>query len=189
MTRSLLVLGLLGVLMAACSGGSISDSCGLETRCTGKKMTKMIAIEAEKHRKGIGVEKDLVRAFELYQIAYDRGFDGAEYRLAEAYRKGDGTERNPAKALQLYRESAESGNVGAVYRMAEMYRIGDGIEKDPEKAVQLYQRAVAVGNIGATYRLADSYRTGVGIEKDPVDDLHLKEVVPGCMHTAGNSSL
>ena len=94
----------------------------IEARCTGKKMTKMIAIEAEKYRKGIGVEKDPVRAFELYQIAYGRGFDGAEYRLAEAYRKGEGTERNPAKAMEMYRESAEGGNVGAVYRMAEMYR-------------------------------------------------------------------
>ena len=150
MTKSLLVLGLLGVLMAACSNGSISDSCGIENRCTGKKMTKMVAIEAEKYRKGKGVEKDPVRAFELYQIAYGRGFEGAEYRLAEAYRKGEGTERNPAKALDLYRESAEGGNVGAVYRMAEMYRKGDGIEKDPEhfkNAVERIKRELAQGDL------------------------------------------
>ncbi len=54
--RSLLVLGLVGYLTAACTE-SVTDICNTEATCSGEKLTWRMYDEGESYRKGEGVEK------------------------------------------------------------------------------------------------------------------------------------
>ena len=153
--RSLLVLGLLGVLTAAC-GENITDVCGIDTRCAGEKLTYRIYLQAESYRTGEGVEKDPTKAAVWYGRAVERGSDAAQIRLGNSYMKGNGVAKDPAKAVQLYRMAAETGNPWAQMSLATSYMNGEGIEKDPAKAVQLYRMAAETGNAWAQMSLANS---------------------------------
>ena len=57
---------------------------------------------------GDGVEKDLVKACQLYQKAAASGLVGAQYRLAKCYCTGEGIAKDPDKADQWYRKIAET---------------------------------------------------------------------------------
>ena len=72
--RSVLVLGLLGVLTAAC-GGSFVDICGTDTRCSGAKANYLTYNLGNSYKKGEGVEKDLAKANQLYRMAAETGND------------------------------------------------------------------------------------------------------------------
>ncbi len=138
--RLLLVLGLLGGLTAGCGSG-ITDVCGTEQYCYGKKLSGKIYQRAEKHRTGEGAEKDTARAVQLHRQAAERGHLGSQYRLAESYRTGAGVAKDPVKAVQWHRKAAEEGHLGSQFWLAESYRTGEGDEKNPAKAVELYRIA------------------------------------------------
>ncbi len=99
--RSLLVLGLVGSLTAACTETD-TDICNTETTCLGEKLTWRMYDEGENYRKGEGVEKDLATAVAWYRKASERGSASAQFRLAESYRTGKGVEKNSAEAVRLY---------------------------------------------------------------------------------------
>ena len=58
---------------------------------------------------GIGVEKDEIKAFELYKMAAEKEYAPAQNSLATLYENGKGTEKDLGKAIHLYNKAAENG--------------------------------------------------------------------------------
>lgn len=86
---------------------------------------------------GIGVEKDYVKAFELYKIAYDNGVSGSSCNLGKMYFLGRGTEVDEVLAFPLLMEASENGNKDANNFLGAMYGYGvEGVvEKDVARAM------------------------------------------------------
>ncbi|SHL59100.1 TPR repeat [Nitrosospira sp. Nsp11] len=116
--------------------------------------------------KGIGVERNSTRAFQLYHKAAEKGNSDALTHLGFCYAEGNGVVRNRSKAIELYQQAVKRGNSTAMIRLASCYETGDGITKDPVKAIILFQQAADQGDSSALINLGNRYEQGDGIEQD-----------------------
>ena len=55
---------------------------------------------------GEGVERDFVKAFELFKKAAEKDVEGAQYNLAVMYEKGQGTKKDIKQAKYWYSRAA-----------------------------------------------------------------------------------
>lgn len=74
---------------------------------------------AELYVRGLGGERDLKRAHDLYVVAAAAGIAGAEYGLGELYRQGDEIEANRETALVWYKRAATKGHLPAQLMVAQ----------------------------------------------------------------------
>ena len=118
---------------------------------------------AQWYETGLGVERDLVKAADLYLRLFDSGGklgEMARRKIREYY--GDGFLLD--RLLEKIESSKESA--AAVNRLGDCYKHGFGVDKDWEKAVQLYRKAAEAGNVAAQRSLGYCYECGEGVEQD-----------------------
>lgn len=102
--------------------------------------------------KGIGVEVDLKKAFDLFQASANKGNEGNEgnvaaiYFLAEALERGTGVDQNLALAIEKYTEAAQKGHSDALFKMSFFYRDGNGVTQSIEKALEALQQAAKLNH-------------------------------------------
>lgn len=72
------------------------------------------------YRLGIGVDKDMNKAFEWYKKAAEAGLDRAQYNLALLYLEGEGTEKNEEEAISWLIKAAVQDNADALSKLAEL---------------------------------------------------------------------
>ncbi|CAB5394011.1 unnamed protein product [Rhizophagus irregularis] len=93
------------------------------------------------YQRGIGTEKNEVKAFQLYKVAANKGLVISINNLGYCYQHGIGTEKDEVKAFGLYREAAEKGCVESMRNLGYLYQNGIGTEKNEIKAFKLYKEA------------------------------------------------
>ncbi|RIA87332.1 hypothetical protein C1645_726618, partial [Glomus cerebriforme] len=120
------------------------------------------------YERGIGVEKNNIKAFEYYKKSADQGHLNAQSELGYCYYDGIGTELNIAKAFELYKIAAERGHIVAQNNLGALYEKGKGTEKNLEKAIYWYNKAAENGSYLAQDNLGRCYRFGIGVEKNDV---------------------
>ena len=108
---------------------------------------------AQLHRLGLGVQQDDEKAFELYEMAAERGSDEAQVNVAFQLLTGKGVEQDREKAASWFAKAADSGNALAQYNLGLMYEKGIGVEQDREFATELYQVSADQGQKRAIARL------------------------------------
>ena len=103
---------------------------------------------AKCYEKGVGVQKDLQKAFEWYVCAAEYGYGEAFKIVGDFYYKGELVPQDKSNALEWYikfYENApsysypEKGDVAL--KAAEMYENGDGVEKNHPNALLWYYYA------------------------------------------------
>lgn len=83
---------------------------------------------------GLGVDKDLNMAFELFDEAAKNGRIDAMYKLGLMYEEGLATQQDYRKALRYYQKSARQGYPLSQYRFGLMYARGKGVSQNPVTA-------------------------------------------------------
>jgi len=83
---------------------------------------------------GKGVKKDVARAIDLLEKAFDLGLARAGYNLGKMYYDGDGVPIDYNKAFEWYRRAAENGNKRSQFATGILYFLGDGVKKNNIKA-------------------------------------------------------
>ena len=118
--------------------------------------------------RGMGVAKDELAAFEIFDSLARRGDAPAMFILAGLYADGVGTPRNPQEAFEQYTRASLLGSVEALARAARYYEDGLVVPKDTEFARKLYERAIAesANNFFASWRLGRMYLYGISVQKD-----------------------
>lgn len=96
-------------------------------------------------RRGLGVEKNLGKALDLYTESARKGMVLAMANVAEMHMNGEGTLKDPEEAARWYAMAANGGLSIAMVRLAEMLEQGNGVPKDPAKARELYAQAAKNG--------------------------------------------
>ncbi len=89
--------------------------------------------------------KDDNRAFELYELAANRGFAPAMVNLSMMYALGRGCDKDVAKAHSLCMRAVNLGYPRAYYVMGVNYRDGLWSYKNPKLALQYFQKASSKG--------------------------------------------
>ena len=118
------------------------------------------------YEKGVGLDKDIDKAIELYSLSANQGNSDAQLVLALYYENGDSVPKNIDKAIELYSLSANQGNSYAQYLLAHYYKNGDSVPKNIDKAIELFTLSANQGNSDAQLVLAFHYETGNGVPKD-----------------------
>ncbi|MDR0887684.1 MAG: sel1 repeat family protein [Candidatus Methanoplasma sp.] len=118
------------------------------------------------YEEGIGTEKNMETATELFGYAAKAGLPEAELRYAHLV--DEGTAPGDRKDCFLwYSLAAEHGMVSAKFNLASMYSEGDGVGKDEHKAFLLTKEAAdETQDSTALYVVGAMYLEGLGTEKD-----------------------
>ncbi len=117
-------------------------------------------------RTGLGVSRNLKRAFELYRLAADQEYIMSYAPLGEMYLTGQGTVRDYRAGMQWLQKGAESGVVTAHYSLGQIYEKGTGVERDYESAADEYRSAAMQGHGDSQNALGYLYRRGAGVRQD-----------------------
>jgi len=83
------------------------------------------------YEQGLGVPRDIGRAYDLYRIAAQVGRHAdAQYALAQMYYQGRGVAHDYGQAVDWYMKAASGGHPVAQFLVGRMYRDGWGINTD-----------------------------------------------------------
>ncbi|CAB5199617.1 unnamed protein product [Rhizophagus irregularis] len=88
---------------------------------------------------GIGIEKNLEKAFYWYKKAAENGDKEAQFNLWVCYKEGIGVEKDEVKASYWYQKAVQQRFSNAQYRPGFFYKIGKGVKevlKSPFKRVE-----------------------------------------------------
>lgn len=124
---------------------------------------------------GVGTEKDLNRAANLFAAGAEAGSVLAMNRLGLMYLDGTTLLRDYKAAAKLFCDAADLGDAEGQLSCALMLRDGKGIEQDATKATMHLEAAAASGNVAATNILGLMYLDGAGISADRAKALELFE--------------
>lgn len=124
------------------------------------------------YKRGLGCEKDEVKAFACFKRAANMGHPEALNNLAGCYRDGVSVAVDLGAATRYFAKSAELGNPFGELNYALALSRGEGIEKDEKLAFRYFRRAARQGLPLALNAFAMCYFHGKGVEKD--DALALK---------------
>ena len=114
-------------------------------------------------RFGIGVGKDVKRAFELFMRAANQDLPVAQYELARCYEKGVGCEASLSKSIRHLRRSAQNGFTDAQYYLGHKYMTGCGVSQSFQKGFKLIHEAAIHEHPLAQYELGKCYEKGISI--------------------------
>lgn len=129
------------------------------------------------YKDGIGIEKDLKKAFKYFKHLADvRNCELSKHQVALCYEKGLGTEIDSKKAFEYYVEAAdyyEENNdfieaVSVYQKVATYFKNGVETVVDLEKAFKYLELAKYYGSGEVLKELADCYENGYGTPVDKV---------------------
>jgi len=115
--------------------------------------------------RGLGVEKDIPQAVQLFQSAAAKGNGQAEFQLGLMFQKGVGVQQDYAQAMRWYEMAADQGDPFAGYGMGRLFEEGYGVPRDERAAAIWYRRAAEKGIAPAEYNLSQMIAKGAGGEK------------------------
>lgn len=111
---------------------------------------------------GLGVEKDIYKAFEHYMRAAQSGVAVAEYNVGRMLEEN----KNYEAAAEYYEKSANQNNIGAQIKLGDCYYYGRGVRRNYSTAAQWYEKAAKQGDKEAQIDLAECYYDGTGVTQD-----------------------
>jgi len=117
--------------------------------------------------KGLGVERDLRKAFRLLYGAALEGNSTPQSQklLGQFFLTGTAVPKNYNEAMKWYKMAAESGDRESQSELAFLYFTGRGGERDLKQAFNWYEKSAYAGLPVAQYSLGIMYYTGSGIDE------------------------
>jgi TPR repeat protein len=115
---------------------------------------------------GIGVKRDLRKAFDNWKKALLLGDVESQAALAHAYAEGLGVKKSLTRAIYWDGLAARRGDTTAQYNLGQAYATGLGVEKTPRVAFKWWLKAAEQGHAKGQCNVAAAYETGFGIRKD-----------------------
>ncbi|MFP4600705.1 MAG: SEL1-like repeat protein [Persicimonas sp.] len=114
------------------------------------------------YEQGEVVDRDLKRAFELYEKACmaEEPDEVACNNLAVMYQQGEAVEQDTERAAELYRRACEQGSMLGCRNLAKRYVDGRGVEKNPARAGALLEKACQLGHAEACPQLTYLHARG-----------------------------
>lgn len=117
---------------------------------------------------GIGVDKDLIKARELYTKAFEAGYTDAMVFCGDTYLDNNSSDSSSDynNALICYSKATARRSPLAFYRLAWLYQEGLGVEKDDIKSKDYYLKAKEMNYPDALADLGIYYRDGILFDVD-----------------------
>ncbi|PIK58743.1 hypothetical protein BSL78_04315 [Apostichopus japonicus] len=111
---------------------------------------------------GRGIEKDLTKAFQLFQAAADQGWVDGQLQLGTMYYSGLGVRRDYKMAVKYFNLASQSGHILGFYNLAQMHATGTGVMRSCHTATELFKNVAERGswsmmlmNAHSAYKMGD----------------------------------
>jgi len=149
------------IFISAClfSATTIADTISTTRADDANKIANMYHL-------GMGVPRDMKKAFEFYQIAAELGNTDAQVDLGDMYYYGKETAQTYEKANYWYEKAAKNGNATAQMNLGYAYLNGKGVEMNYVKARNWLEIAVKKGQPSAMYHLGTMYFNNNGVAEN-----------------------
>jgi serine/threonine-protein kinase len=122
------------------------------------------------YEKGLGTNKDVLRAVQYYQSAANEGYAEAENLMGIFYATGTGgITEDDKQAVAWYQKAADQGFAKAEKNLGDMYFYGRGVDRDYNQALTWYGKAADQNVADAQYRLGYMYEKGLGVAQSNQD--------------------
>lgn len=121
---------------------------------------------AKLYRDGEYVQRDVVKAVELFTLSAEQKNEFAAYQLGRLYLIGEDIPKDVESAGKWFSLSANAGNQYAQYALAKLYLAGEDVPQDIGKAVELFTLAADQENQYAQYQLGKLHLSGEHLPKD-----------------------
>lgn len=108
-----------------------------------------------------GVEKNDIKACDLYRIAAELGNSNAYYRLGMQTFNGWGVEADKAHGMEYWQKGAELNHWGCMYIIGVSYLEGNDLPKDADKGLYWLERSADRGLADAQCYLGKTYLRGL----------------------------
>jgi TPR repeat protein len=115
------------------------------------------------YQMGRGVEKDMSKAVDCYELAASQNYSYSQHQLGVCYAKGKGVEKNYNTAVELFRLAVAQGNSSAQNFLGWCYEYGHGVETSMSEAAKYYRLSADQGNSDAQFKLAHFFKIGTGV--------------------------
>jgi TPR repeat protein len=125
------------------------------------------------YRKGLGVEKDVKKAFELYMYAAERGHPEDQSNVGYMYMRGEGVDVDYKQAMVWLTKATAQNWATAYDKIGLLYLNGWGVKKDAVRAFEAFGKGANLGNAPSMVNYANCYKEGVGTEQDFKKAYHL----------------
>jgi len=123
-------------------------------------------IVASSYYNGLGVERNVEKAYHFAKIAAEYGNPGAQNLIGMINYEGTETlEKNEEMALKWYRKAAKSNEAAALYNLAMLYENGAVVMQNYNEAFKYYKMASDYGSISGTNIIGFFYEHGIGTER------------------------
>jgi TPR repeat protein len=123
-------------------------------------------IVASSYYNGLGVERDVEKAYHFAKIAAEYGNSGAQNLIGMINYEGTETlEKNEEMALKWYRKAAKSNEAAALYNLAMLYENGAVVMQNYNEAFKYYKMASDYGSISGTNIIGFFYEHGIGTKR------------------------
>lgn len=137
-----------------------------------------MAILGEFYSEGAGVDRDILKAKELFETAFQLGSARGAYMLGRIYDYGNEFFAEDQAKAQYYYEIAErDGDKDAIFMLANRYMEGKYVDLSEEKAFKLFRKGAQIGNIGCMENLGVFYEFGICTVQDLEKAIHLYKQV------------
>ena len=121
------------------------------------------------YEKGIGEDRNPVKAFQIYREFFDDGFLITTIQLAHCYDTGSGVERNPREATKVLEQCVNSGTWYSdrfkAYLGLRLIQ-GNGVERDAARGKAIIIDSTKSGSAHSWYALGECFRHGLGFRKN-----------------------
>ena len=121
---------------------------------------------AKLYQDGNGVDKDMSKAQELYQRAFDAGYTDAMVLCGDAILQQLDDSMDPKEAIKCYEKAQLKRSPYASFRLGWAYKEGIGVDVDESRALSYYQRAVDMQYPDAMAEMGVMYREGILVKED-----------------------
>ncbi|MBR1542630.1 MAG: sel1 repeat family protein [Bacteroidaceae bacterium] len=121
---------------------------------------------AKLYQEGNGVEKDIIKARDLYQRAFDAGYTDAMVLCGDAILEIVDGSIDPKEAVKCYEKAVLKRSPYAYFRLGWAYMEGIGVDVDEKRAWSYYQRAVDMQYPDAMAEVGVMYREGLLVKED-----------------------
>lgn len=115
---------------------------------------------------GLPHEKDVLKAIELYEKAFEAGDVDGAIGLARLYEEGEGISVDLPKAHEWTLKAAERGDVSAQVYAGIQLLTGRGVCEDKIAAVRWFRKAADQGSKLAMSHVGDGFKYGWGVGVD-----------------------
>ena len=114
------------------------------------------------YEKGIGCEKDLVKARQFYELAAMHGDIKAKYNIGLFYYNN----KQYPQAFNFVSEAAQMNYGKALLLLAYFYEHGNGVNQNYEEARECFLKALDLGEKGVYHHLGVYSYYGYGVEQN-----------------------